>query len=426
MKISCCGLLCLTGLLIGVAAAPAQVVISEFMADNKTTLADEDGLYADWIELCNTNASTVNLSGWSLTDDPTRQDRWFFPATNLASKGFIVVFASGKNRAAAGAPLHTDFGLNKDGEYLALLRPDGSIASEFAPAFPQQYPDISYGAAQDVTTNPLITTGQFASVLIPPDGTLGSTWRQTNFDDSSWLSGVTGVGYETAVPGFAVYNYLASVSTCTLPAAQGVISNPSQQLAVYAENSPVINYFNTGGGAHYGSDSTFPGLTLGVDQNNFVVEATATITIPAPGTWTFGVNSDDGFILTLGGASMSFPNPRGPNDTLQAFNFPAAGDYSLDLVYYECGGGAEVELFAAQGSYAPWDSTNFHLVGDTANGGLAVTAPVVSGGGSSLSYRLLINTDVQSQMAGVNASAYLRLPFYVGDPSVESLTLRLR
>ncbi len=425
MKIRCRGFLSLLGLLFCVAATPAQVVINEFMADNKTTLADEDGSYSDWIEIYNTNITSVNLSGWSLTDDPTHQDRWFFPATNLTTKGFMVVFASGKNRAVPGAPLHTDFGLNKSGEYLALLRPDGSIATEFAPAFPEQYPDISYGGAQDVATNTLVTSGQFVSVLVPPDGSLGSTWRQTNFNDSSWISGATGVGYETAVPGLAVYNYLASVGTCTLPAAQGVISNPSQQLAVYAENSAVINYFNTGGAAHYGSDSTFPGLTMGVDQGNFVVKATATIAIPAAGNWTFGVNSDDGFILTIGGTSMSFPNPRGPGDTLQTFNFPAAGTYSLDLVYYECGGGAEVELFAAQGSYTSWNATNFRLVGDTANGGLAVTAPVVSGGGSSLSYRSSINLDVQAQMAGVNASAFLRVPFNVTDPSVESLTLRM-
>src|SRR6266550_8463698 len=153
MKISCRCPLWLSGLLVFTAAAPAQVVISEFMADNKTTLADEDSLYADWIELYNTNASAVNLMGWSLPDDPTRQDRWFFPATNLTAQGFIVVFASGKNRAVPGAPLHTDFGLNKNGEYLALLRPDGSIASEFAPTFPAQYPDISYGVEQDVTTD---------------------------------------------------------------------------------------------------------------------------------------------------------------------------------------------------------------------------------------------------------------------------------
>src|SRR5207245_865263 len=178
------------------------------------------------------------------------------------------------------------------------------------------------------------------------------------------------------VPGFAVYNYLASVSTCSLPAAQGVISNPAQQLAVFAENAPLVNYLNTGSAAHYDNDRTFPGLTIGVNQDNFVIEARATLTIPSPGNWTFGVSSDDGFSLSIGGFSMSFPNPRGPADTLQTFNFPAAGDYPLDLIFYECGGGSEVELFAAPGSYSSWNSTNFRLVGDTANGGLAFQAPV--------------------------------------------------
>jgi hypothetical protein len=406
--------------------SPAQVVISEFMADNKNTITDEDGTYSDWIELYNTNSAAVNLSGWSLTDDPTRVDRWFFPATNLPSRGFLVVFSSGKNRAVAGLPLHTDFGLSKGGDYLALVRPDGTVASEFAPEFPGQETDISYGLQQFITTNVLVASGQGVKVLIPPDGNLGNTWRQISFNDSGWLSGATGVGYETAVPGFAVYNYIASVGVCSLSAAVDIINNPSQQLAVHAENAAVINYFNTGGGSHYGNEFTFPGLVVGADQDNFAVRATATITIPAPGNWTFGVNSDDGFSLTIGSFTMSYPDPRGPGDTLQTFNLPAAGNYALELIFYECGGGSEVELFAAQGTYASWDSTNFRLVGDTAGGGLAVTAPVVSGGGSGLSYRPLINTDVQAQMSGVNGSAYLRLPFTVSNPSVQSLTLRMK
>ena len=233
MKISGCYPLWLGVLLFG-SFAPAQVVITDFMADNKNSLADEDGANSDWIELYNTNAIAVNLSGWSLTDDPARQDRWFFPATNLLSKGFLVVFASGKNRGLAGAPLHTDFGLSKSGEYLALLRPDGSVASEFT--FPEQESDISYGVEQAVTTNVLVTAGQVASVLIPADGTLGSAWRQASFDDSGWEWGPTGVGYETAVPGFAVYNYIASIATCDLPTAQGVINNPFQQLAVFGRD----------------------------------------------------------------------------------------------------------------------------------------------------------------------------------------------
>src|SRR5205823_3318011 len=139
-----------------VTACSGQVVISEFMADNKTTLPDVDGQFSDWIEIYNTAATNVNLSGWALTDDPTHATRWTFPATNLTAKGFMVVFASSKNRAVPGAELHTDFSLRASGEYLGLLRPNGTVATEFAPTFPAQSPDISYGIEQDASTNTLV------------------------------------------------------------------------------------------------------------------------------------------------------------------------------------------------------------------------------------------------------------------------------
>src|SRR5439155_1639767 len=325
-------------------ASRAQIIISEFMADNKITLADEDGQHPDWIEIYNTGNTMVNLSGWSLTDDPAHQTRWSFPATNLAAKGFLVVFASGKNRAVAGAPLHTDFNLKASGDYLALLKPDGAVATEFAPLYPQQFTDISYGLAQDVTTNSLVSAGAQARFLVPASGTLGATWTQAGFNDSGWASGATGIGYETAVPGFAAYDYVANVGVCSLVAAESVVSDPAQQSAAFAENTPVINYLNTEGSANYANDRTFPGFIIGVDMNNFVLEATATITIPAPGDWTLGVNSDDGFSLTIGGFSMSYPEPRGPGDTLQTVNLSAAGDYPLRLVFYECGGDAAMEF----------------------------------------------------------------------------------
>src|SRR5438445_7271717 len=163
-------------LLVLAHSASAQIIISEFMADNEAALADENGQFPDWIEIYNTSASTVNLSGWSLTDDPTHQARWFFPTTNVTAKGFMVVFADGTNRAVLGQPLHADFSLKASGEYLALLKPDGTVASEFAPTFPQQFPDVSYGLGQDVRTNRLVASDAQAKVLIPSGGTLGLTW----------------------------------------------------------------------------------------------------------------------------------------------------------------------------------------------------------------------------------------------------------
>ena len=40
---------CVTCLLAFTISTPAQVIISEFMADNKKTLADEDNEFSDWI-----------------------------------------------------------------------------------------------------------------------------------------------------------------------------------------------------------------------------------------------------------------------------------------------------------------------------------------------------------------------------------------
>ncbi|PYI89528.1 MAG: hypothetical protein DME26_01030, partial [Verrucomicrobia bacterium] len=188
----------------------------------------------------------------------------------------------------------------------------------------------------------------------------------------------------------------------------------------------VINYFGTGADGHYGNNSPFPGTTVGVDVDDFVVEITAILTIPAAGNWTFGVNSDDGFGLTIGSFSLSFAAPRSPADTLSTFNFSAPGEYNLRLVYYERGGGSCVELFAAQGSFAVWDSTNFRLLGDVANGGLAVKSLPVSGGGSG-TYRSLIGTDIVTPMKGKNATAYIRVPFTLSNPAaLESLTLRIK
>src|SRR5436309_2946766 len=86
-----------------------QVIISEFMASNSGTLRDEDNDTSDWIEIFNTSSSTVDLNGWALTDNPSLPKQWIFPSVNLGAKGFLVVFASAKDRRVVGSPLHTNF-----------------------------------------------------------------------------------------------------------------------------------------------------------------------------------------------------------------------------------------------------------------------------------------------------------------------------
>ncbi len=412
--------------LSGPAARAAEpVTITEFVASNSSGLQDEDGAFPDWIELFNGGATNVNLDGWFLTDSPDNLTKWRFPAANLAPNGFLVVFASGKNRALAGAPLHANFQLAAGGEYLALVKPDGvSLASEFDP-FPDQLPNVSYGIGQNVQVTALVSNTSAVRVFVPSNSTLGLTWTAVAFDDSTWRTGTNGVGYENSIAGFAVKNIRANVGVCDLGTADSVLANPSQQAAVFQENRGVINYVNTGGGANFGGDATFPGFTINVDENNFVTEATGTLTIPSSGLWTFGVNSDDGFRCVIGTNTFSYPPPRGPGDTLATFNL-AAGSYAVRLVFYECGGGSELEFYAAAGSWGGFNASVFRLVGDTVNGGLAVRSLPV-GGASGGSIRPLIVTDVQTNLLNRNASAYVRLPFQVADPAAfSSLTLRVK
>ena len=179
--------------------ADAQVRITEFMASNTHTLVDEDGGSSDWIELQNTSSTNVNLLNWALTDSSGNPAKWLFPATNLASGSFMVVFASGKDRRTPGLPLHTNFKLDAGGEYLGLFRPDLTAATEISPAYLPQFPDVSYGIEMRVQTTTLVASNATIRFLIPANGSVDGTWTQTNFNDSSWLSAPNGIGYETGI-----------------------------------------------------------------------------------------------------------------------------------------------------------------------------------------------------------------------------------
>jgi hypothetical protein len=211
-----------------------QVVISEFMADNTRTIYDEDGDSSDWIEIHNVSDSAVNLLDWSLTDKAGNLTRWRFPATNINAAAYMVVFASGKDRRTPGRPLHTSFSLDPDGEYLALVKPDGAtIATEFAPFFPQQVPNVSFGFGLVSSNSTLLAAGAPARVLVPTTGNggsaLGDAWKGGGepFDDSAWISATTGIGFSsgssTALVGVA--NMVLRFNFDSAPVANVVIDS---------------------------------------------------------------------------------------------------------------------------------------------------------------------------------------------------------
>ncbi|RMD82824.1 MAG: hypothetical protein D6815_08175, partial [Candidatus Dadabacteria bacterium] len=134
----------------GVARA---AVISEFMAVNDTTIYDEDGDSSDWLEIFNDDSAALDLDGYYLTDDPALPTKWRLPAVVVPPGGYLLVWASGKDRSDPSGPLHANFKLSGAGEYLALVAPDGTtVVHGYSPSYPPQRSDVSYGLASDLTT----------------------------------------------------------------------------------------------------------------------------------------------------------------------------------------------------------------------------------------------------------------------------------
>ena len=208
------------------AAALTNMVINEFLAGNTSTngLLDEDGLLDSWIEINNRGGATVNLAGWSLTDDAGEPAMWTFPATNIVAGQYLVVFASGDDRRIPGANLHTNFKLGLSTNFLALYDADfpPRAASEYTPAYPEQRNNISYGLDNNGVP------GYFA---IPTPGgpngfsTITGVVSPLNVSVASgFFSQPTNVALTTATPGATIlYTTNGSVPGISGSATNGTV-----------------------------------------------------------------------------------------------------------------------------------------------------------------------------------------------------------
>ncbi len=122
----------------------SDIVINEFMADNFSTVPDQNGEYDDWIELYNNTTSPINLSGYFLSDKLTTLTKWTFPNVTIQPNSFLIVWAD-ENGSQSG--LHANFKLSASGEAIYLSSPDTLIIDQ--KIFGQQQTDISMGRYPD-------------------------------------------------------------------------------------------------------------------------------------------------------------------------------------------------------------------------------------------------------------------------------------
>ena len=79
------------------------------MANNDGNLLDEDNESSDWIELSNRSNTPLSLDEYFLTDDEDEPKKWKLPNRVIPPNGYIVFFASGKNRVNDQSESHTNF-----------------------------------------------------------------------------------------------------------------------------------------------------------------------------------------------------------------------------------------------------------------------------------------------------------------------------
>ena len=414
--------------------APAVPVISEFMAFNSFTLADEDGAFSDWIEIYNPDTTPVSLSGWRLTDTSSNLSKWVFPAVTVQPGEFLVVFASGKNRAIAGSQLHTNFVLNEAGGYLTLVSPGGTKSTEFNP-FPAQPPDNSFGLPFTGTT--FVAGDATGDYLVPPDGSLGNTWTAAAFTPTGWSSGPTGFGFGMLVPGITVQECRGPAGTVdTLAETDLLLSGGGGATETNFQIRPFINFLPAD---QQGSDGRYgvTNVVFAVPGEDHVARGTGYVVITTPGTYTFGNNTDDGSLIRIdlngdgdfvdpGEDVMTDPTLHGPQDHVGTVTFPAPGNYLFQTEFFERGGGDEFEFYSTTvpATFTGWDPS-MRLVGDLANGGLAVlTLPSGVPGAGAGSYT---GTDVGPQMLNISPTLYARMPFnFAPGTPLTTLSLKMR
>lgn len=108
-----------------VQSAYGQIFVNEVCASNTAIVADEDGDYEDWIELYNSGEEAVNLDGYFISDDDGMPFMYALPEVWIEAGGFLVIWASGKDRVGEGGEIHTNFSISSSGEPILLTRPDG-------------------------------------------------------------------------------------------------------------------------------------------------------------------------------------------------------------------------------------------------------------------------------------------------------------
>lgn len=105
-----------------------EIVISEVMTANRSTIRSKNGTFCDWVEIYNPSGETLNLSGIYLSNDPGDRMKWQLPDIQLASGERLVIPCSGSSAPEGEA----DFSLPREGCTVVLSGSIGNVITQVA------------------------------------------------------------------------------------------------------------------------------------------------------------------------------------------------------------------------------------------------------------------------------------------------------
>lgn len=153
-------ILIFTTLLLRQGLIAQGLVINELVSDNTLGTVDEDGEASDWVELYNASGEAVDVGGMGLSDEEGNEFKWVFPSREIEAWGYLVVFASGKDRIDGGE-LHANFSVGSEGEKLWLVGSEGEIVDEVDEV--ELCDDKSYGRLPDGGVWNMLETPSFGN-----------------------------------------------------------------------------------------------------------------------------------------------------------------------------------------------------------------------------------------------------------------------
>ena len=269
-----------------------DITFSEILSDGYRYKLDSKGVPDDddqgkWVELYNRSDHSVDLSGYSMSDNEKKPTKWVFPeGTSIAGKGYLILYMNGSlplegmdaKKVTADMKARTmSFAVSGQGETLYLYNNSGTLIDRVT--VPMSVACVSYAKVGD-TWGLCETPTQGAANTAP---LLGSAYC-----DAPAVSLPSGVYHGTQTVSMEVPNgtYVTYTLDCTTPTESSTRYRAGEQLTfsqnavlrarAFSENgtlykSPVISntYVIVGDtqttDAH---DSTLPVCFLVTDPEN--------------------------------------------------------------------------------------------------------------------------------------------------------------